>query len=229
MRNNRAFPGPSGPASCRVPRGLFKLSMALVLGTASAPIWAKGPLGPYVGLGVGQSQLALDQFPAGAANPTDFSAHATGWKAVVGLRPVRWIGAELEYVDLGHSTMLLSGAVSATRSGVPASVKADGPALFAVAYLPVALFDFYGKVGVSRLHTSGDAASIGIVGVDICYFSPSALGCRSFHDDRQINGLSWGGGVQLTLSAMGVRAEYERFGSGSVRPSLASLVLTWSF
>jgi opacity protein-like surface antigen len=136
-----------------------------------------------------------------------------------------WIGAEIEYVDLGRPGTTLAGAAS----GVPAAAKASGPALFGLAYLPLTLFDVYGKVGVSRVRTSADATAVGIVGVDICYFQPALLGCQSFHDSRQATGIAWGGGVQLKLSSFGLRAEYERFGSGSARPSLASIIVSWRF
>lgn len=196
---------------------------------ASVPASAGNPLGIYVGAGVGQADVSLDRFPAGASNPTSFSEHAAGWKALVGLRPVPWLGVEVEYVDLGHPNTILSGAASATASGVPATAKVNGQALFGLAYLPLALIDVYGKLGVSRLHTRGDTAAIGIVGVDTCFFQPEALGCRPFRNDRQATSLAWAGGVQVKLSAIGLRVDYERFRSGSVRPGLAGLTVSWTF
>ena len=201
--------------------------LAIFFCSTSATASAANLLGAYVGVGVGQSTIALDGFP-GASSSTNLSEHATGLKALAGLRPLPWIGAELEYVDLGHSDTRLPARATDTASGVPAAVKANGPAVFGVAYLPLPLFDVYGKVGVSRVRTIGDAAA-GIVGVDTCYFFPATLGCRPFHDDRQATGLSWGGGVQLKLSSFGLRAEFERFGSGSARPSLASIIVSWRF
>jgi opacity protein-like surface antigen len=211
-------------------RPMRRLALALLCGLASAPTWSENPLGFYVGAGVGQSDVALDQIPTGASNPTSFSEHATGWKALAGLRPVPWLGAEIEYVDLGHPSTSLCCAVTATNPvGVPAAAKANGPALFGLAYLPLALLDVYGKVGVSRVRTSVAETAGVIVGIDTCFFDPSAFGCQAFRYDRYTTGLAWGTGVQLKLSAIGLRAEYERFGSGSTRPSLASLAVVWSF
>jgi opacity protein-like surface antigen len=207
-----------------------RLALALLCGLASAPTWSGDPLGVYAGAGVGRSDVALDQIPTGASNPTSFGEHATGWKALVGLRPVPWLGAEIEYVDLGHPSTSLCCAVTATNPvGVPATARASGPALFGLAYLPLALLDVYGKVGVSRVRTSVAETAGVIVGIDTCFFDPAAFGCQAFRYDRYTTGLAWGGGVQLKLAAIGVRAEYERFGSGDARPSLASLVVVWSF
>jgi opacity protein-like surface antigen len=139
------------------------------------------------------------------------------------------VGGEVEYVDLGHPSKLLGTAASVTTAGVPGSAKISGPALFAVAYLPVPLVDLFGKVGVSRLHSSGETATIGIVGVDTCVEVPNALGCRLFRDDRQRTSPAWGAGVQLKASPFAVRLEYERFGTGSVHPSLAGLTVNWTF
>jgi hypothetical protein len=54
------------------------------------------PLGFYVGGAIGQARSAYTTF--GASDET-----RTGWQAMVGLRPLAFFGAELEYVDFGTS------------------------------------------------------------------------------------------------------------------------------
>jgi OmpA-like transmembrane domain len=212
---------------------LKRLSQLVAL---TAGIWlawpvAADPLGLYLGGGVGRSDVAIDRFPASASDPVSFVRHATGWKALAGLRPLPWLGAEIEYVDLGHPSEVLSGAGTAADHGIPSSARVQGAAAFVVAYLPLPLplLDIYGKLGASRLRMNGDTSATGIVGVDTCYFDPDALGCRAFHDHRETSHAAWGAGAQLRLLNLALRAEYERFGSGDERPAMTSVSLTWSF
>ncbi len=205
--------------------------MAVGAGTLLAWPVDADPLGFYVGAGAGRSDVAIDAFPASASDPVSFDRHATGWKALLGLQPLPWVGAEIEYVDLGHLSETLSGAATSAHVGVPAFASVHGVAAFGLVYLPlpVPVLDIYGKLGVSRLRIEENTAAIRVVGVDTCFFDPDALGCRAFQDHRTVSRPAWGGGAQLKLLHLALRAEYERFATGDARLAMTTLTATWSF
>jgi opacity protein-like surface antigen len=163
------------------------------------------PLGLYIGAGIGQAQVKLDDF--------GFDAHHAGWKALVGLRPIPVFGAELEYVDFGHPS----------TGGIDANVRAA--ALYGLLYapLPVPTFDLYAKAGFSRLQTTANSSP--------CTPPPGGPGlpCGLFRFDRTDTRVAFGAGAQLKVSTLAIRAEYERFSSSLGDPTFWSAALTWSF
>src|SRR5205814_129284 len=80
------------------------------------------PLGFYLGAGVGRSQVRTDvQFAAPTFGPLGFSEKATGWKLIVGIRPLSVIGAEAEYIDFGSASGATGIAPTATQGGINAA------------------------------------------------------------------------------------------------------------
>jgi hypothetical protein len=158
------------------------------------------PLGLYIGAGVGEADVKVDQL--------GFNENHSGYKLLVGLRPIPVVGAELEYIDFGHPDTALAG-------GGSADAQVRGSALFGLLYLPLPLplLDLYAKVGFSRLQTTASA------NIDF----------GQFHFDRTDTRVAFGAGAQVKLSAFALRGEYERFSSENGDPSFWSLALTWSF
>src|SRR6266403_2054896 len=161
-------------------------------------------LGLYIGGGVGQSHVRSD---LGAfSNLGEFVENHTGWKALIGVRPISLLGAELEYADLGHSA-----------SGV-------GPVPPGLVYrpLPLPIFDVYGKAGFSRLRTEVNA-SWRCVAPITCVANPS------FHQDSTDTRFAYGAGAQAKFLSLGVRVEYERISEPGGSPDLYSIIATWTF
>ena len=83
----------------RVSNALFAVAAAGAIGVAT-PALADNPLGAYVGVGVGQSNV-------GSNNYYDYGYyggyhdHDAAWKVIAGIRPLSILGAELEYIDFG--------------------------------------------------------------------------------------------------------------------------------
>lgn len=200
---------------------------AALLGALLAPpqATAADPLGFYVGAGVGQTHVVVDSVGNGHNAGYRFDRSDSGWKAIVGLRPLKLIGAELEYLDFGHP-----GATLADGAAIDATIR--GSALFGLLYLPLPLpaLGLYAKVGVAHLLTTVAARPVsGQLPVDVCFFDPTQPGCPAFGYRRSGSGAAWGAGAELKLRALSVRAEYERFDSGQGTPTLASLLLSWRF
>src|SRR2546429_51487 len=88
-------------------RGAGYAVVGIFMGAACGSASAADPLGFYMGAGVGHSQVRNDvQFVGASGAPIlgslGLSEGATGWKAIVGIRPLSMIGAEVEYLDTDH-------------------------------------------------------------------------------------------------------------------------------
>jgi hypothetical protein len=114
----------------------------------------------------------------------------TSWKAYAGVRPLNWLAAEADYIDLGSS----SGTNSAGSSG---TTNGSAFAAYAVGFLPIPLpiVDIFGKAGFARWKYDG---SVNLPG--------SATGFSTNGTD-----FAWGIGVQAHISLVGARLEYENF------------------
>ncbi len=175
------------------------------------------PLGLYLGGALGRANVRVDSRTTG--NLFDLDAHDLGWKAMLGVRPVAPIGAEFEYIDFGHPAQ--------TLNAVRADARSRGVGLFAVGYLPIPVVDVFGKVGASRLQTiaKGVPDTVQTSG-QVC--NNSSLSCL-FDSDHTETRFAYGGGVQIKVARVGIRAEYERFSAPGGDPSLLSLGAIYTF
>lgn len=191
---------------------------------------AEDPFGFYVGGAVGEATLRSGNVPylqtLLGTTPAAFSAHDTGWKAVIGVRPSSFVGAELEYIDFGR----VHGSIPGTFliGNVQGDLHTNATALFGVGYLPlpVPLLDVYVKAGVARYQTS-DKFSSGPLSCRaplLCIIGPVSYGI-----DRTDARFAYGVGTQVKLAAFAIRAEYERIAAHGADPDLLSLGLNWSF
>jgi hypothetical protein len=210
--------------------------MAAVVGCAvSSAASADNPLNPlgfYVGLGVGESTVRSDNnYAIGGYNgffgyygddAYDYGHHFA-WKVAAGIRPISFVGAELEYLDFGHPGSDTTYYYNNFNYGPDSHPRAL--AAFAVGYLPlpVPFLDVYGKAGIARLHTDVNGFDGGCVAL-------GNNGCiapvqQSVWDNRFAYGL----GVQSRFGALGVRAEYERISSQYGDPDMFTVGATWNF
>ena len=109
---------------------------------------ARDLLGMYIGGAIGQSQVIADASYPTIANPYpgEFRENHSAFKAMLGIRPISLIGAEVDYIDFGHP----SGNIFSYRGN--ASLK--GAAAFGILYLPVPVIDLYLKAGAARLQSN---------------------------------------------------------------------------
>jgi opacity protein-like surface antigen len=179
----------------------------------SAPVRAENPLGFYIGGGVGESHVRNDSL-------TGFVENHTGWKALVGIRPISILGAEIEYADFGHPGATGVTVAPGLAYNVDASQKATS--LFALAYwpLPLPVVDIYGKAGFSRLRSEVSATCA----------TPSTCGANpGFNEESTDTRFAYGIGVQAKFFDLALRAEYERIQSSGSSPDLYSIIATWTF
>lgn len=161
------------------------LISALALGTTAAQadngFW-------YVGAGVVSNSVTDINFPHAYGLP---DLKNTSWKAYGGVRPLKWLAGELEYIDLG------SGSNTEDGPSVPLHIDGEAVAAYAVGFLPIPLpvLDVFGKLGLARWQLNAKVP----FGRDYQSLSPNGTE------------FAWGVGVQVHISVVGLRLEYEGF------------------
>ena len=190
---------------------------------ASGAAFADNPLGFYVGAGVGESQIRSDDSYYGY--PGYYNDYQFAWQGIVGIRPIRLIGLEAEYIDFGQPYRH-NGFYDFNVSGSDSHPKA--PALFAVGYLPLPFpfIDVFAKAGAARLSTNiTDFVQQPCVAGGPCpYFIPT--------DRRQVinTRFAYGAGVQSKFPfGMILRGEYQRISSQFGDPDALMVSALWQF
>jgi hypothetical protein len=175
-------------------------------------------LGLYVGGAVGAGRIETNSGGVVPSATDHFDENHVAFKAMVGVRPLSWIGGEISYVDFGRPNGTLGGA--------PANVSLRGVSAFGVVYLPVPVIDIFLKAGAAHLESTvnGEAyqACPALVGIACAPTVPF----RVEHTDTHF---SAGAGVQYKIGSFALRGEYERFSTASDHPELLSIGLTWTF
>src|SRR6185312_2420833 len=104
----------------------------------------------YLGAGVTHSSLtvAINNYVVFGNIPTDLKNHS--WTAFAGVRPLKWLAAEAEYIDLGSGNLKYPEFTISSSTLGP--THGNAWAVYAVGFLPVPLpvVEFYGKLGVAR-------------------------------------------------------------------------------
>lgn len=94
--------------------------------------------GIYIGASVGQANLEIEDL--GGLTGEDFKGDDTGYKFIVGIRPLDWLAVEASYVNFGEA--------SDTVAGIPLEAEGDGISAFAVGFLPIGPIDLFAKGGL---------------------------------------------------------------------------------
>lgn len=224
------------PSQLRSSLGPALASVALIACSLAAthPAQAGDLLGFYVGGAFGQAhvraQLRGLNAPGGTLSLGGFDGTDSAFQAMLGVRALSFLGAEVVYVDLRqHSIRGLGQPVPGALPVTSEQVSQKGEAAFALLYLPVPVIDVYVKAGVSRL-TTDMRATYTLAGVGTCEVNNP--GCANVTARRSPSdvGLALGAGVQWKLGSWAVRGEYERFDAAGANPSLLSIGMTyWIF
>jgi OOP family OmpA-OmpF porin len=147
--------------------------------------------GFYVGGGVGQFNAGIDDVDDVDATVDEWDEEDSAYKVFAGYRLNRFIGIELDYVNLGEP----SGEVV---PGVNLDSSVDGFAPYVVGTVPLGpYFEAYGRLGYYFY--------VATTGVE------DALGNR-VQVDEESEDLVWGAGLGANLGEkVNLRFEYERF------------------
>lgn len=172
-------------------------------------------LGLYVGAGGGRTDLRIDPVTCLASDCSN--ATVAGWTAFAGIQPLQFLGAELQYLDFGHTTRGIG-------EDHPYYQRASASALFATGAVPLRFVNLYAKVGAGFVRTRASA------------FAPTGIECILHLCEEAANKdatrFGWGLGARFKLpelSSLALRAEYVRFSVPNGDPDLLSVALLWKF
>ncbi len=163
------------------------LTLLTVLALAAGSAHAENG---FVYLGVGVVRNSLSDITSIGGLP---DLKNTSWKAYGGVRPLNWLAAEADYIDLGSSSGTNAAGASGTTSG-------SAFAAYAVGFLPIPLpvVDIFGKAGFARWKYDGNVIP-----------PPGTSPASTFSTNG--TDFAWGIGVQAHISMVGARLEYENF------------------
>ncbi len=206
--------------------------LAMAISGACVTARAADPFGFYVGAGGGhaevRSELDFSVFGPPYAGRFDVARSTTGWKAMVGLKPLPMIGAEAEYLDFGS----IGGSTGIPASGglgglnANARVSARAPAAFVMLYLPIPVLDVFFKAGAAALKTRVKASAQATCPIGLPCLPPIIPPYEASNTSTRV---AYGAGVQLKFMSLGVRAEYERIHASHGDPALASVSVIYGF
>jgi hypothetical protein len=129
--------------------------------------------GIYIGVGVGQANVQVDDVIAGS----DFDGDDLGYKVIAGVRPLDWLGFEANYVNFGEP--------EDTVAGTKITTEGYGIAGYGVGFLALGPVDVFAKVGGVSWDTKIDRSDLD--GTDLAYgvgvqFRLLSLGVRAEYE-----------------------------------------------
>jgi opacity protein-like surface antigen len=189
---------------------------------------ASDPLGLYLGAAYGEAHVRaqLGPFVPGSTGPLPgFDATHSAYQAILGMRPISFLGAEITYIDLGRPSRIgLTDPIPGIASFVTAEQASQkGEAAYALLYLPVPVIDVYVKAGLSRITTDAQVTYT-LPGA----YCPAGFNCETSSSASITNtSFAYGAGVQWKLGDWSVRGEYERFSAAGENPTLLSIGMSY--
>jgi opacity protein-like surface antigen len=175
------------------------------------------PSGFYIGAGVGQFDVKIDNLDAAGDTLRDLDSDDAAWKIVLGWRFNPFFGIETDYVDLGAP----DGDFDATGSSGHYKVELAGFAAYLTGTIPLGIFEFSGKLGYYfhdvDLHVNFD--NIGPNNGDV------------FNSSESNEAVTYGVGAGVTLfEHLNTKIEYEYFDVDDIDDAYALwLTGVWRF
>lgn len=123
----------------------YSCAAVLALGGARTAAAAddENPSGPYVGVGIGQFDVEIDDIEGVGDTLQNLDSDDTAWKVFFGWRFNPYIALEADYIDLGAP----NGNFDASGSSGQYELDFAGFAAYAIGSLPLGIFDLSAKVG----------------------------------------------------------------------------------
>jgi Outer membrane protein beta-barrel domain len=182
---------------------MYRAVMATLLLFAASMSAMGADNGFYIGAAVGQAGVKADDLDESLPGEV-FDGDDTGFKAIVGFRPLEWFAVEANYVDLGSA--------EDDVGGLSLNVDVTGIDAFGVVFLPLPVVDIFFKAGVISWDSEASVSGFGEV------------------SDEDGTDLAYGAGVGLGFGSFGARLEYERFEiEDADTVDMISLGVTWTF
>lgn len=172
--------------------------------------------GIYVGASFGKASIEQRKDFVDDIDTTrvEFDSNDMGYKLLIGVRPLDWLGVEGAYTNFGNQQDTLRRTLASTNTTVREDGEFQGYGLsgFLVGYVPIGPVDLFGKAGIVSWDTKTKVED-------------EANWLR-----KDGNDLAYGVGVQFRLLSLGLRAEYEIFDLDGIEDAnLLSIGVTYTF
>lgn len=221
-----------GPRAC-LRSALLTVALMSALAVSCAA-QAADPLGLYIGGAYGQAHIRaqLEGLTLSGTSVTGgFDATHSAYQAMLGIRPISLLGAEIAYMDFGQSSIgnpSSHNPLPLPPSPSPTAVRVSqrGEAAYALLYLPIPIIDVYVKGGVSRITTDMRATYV-LPGVGTCPMNNPNCALAVVGRSPTDTSFAYGAGLQWKLGDWAVRGEYERFSAAGANPTLVSVGMTY--
>ncbi len=193
-------------------------------------------LGFYVGGEIGTAKS--DNFVQSPVWTYHVDESTTGWGVFAGIRPLKFLGAEVNYIDFGTAKKdnISDGAGNITYQ---ASATNDAITGYIVGYLPLlqSHWDVFAKAGYASLNTktnsNGNYPNVyvcsGGLGPNCQLFGLTPIGMASHSTSDHQNAFAYGFGTQYQFGSVGVRVEYQKIDVSQAKPNMISVGVTWTF
>jgi hypothetical protein len=202
-----------------VPRALAStLAVLLALGVShSAAAQEPDTSGFYIGAGLGQFDVQIDNLEGVGDVLQDLDADDSAWKIVLGWRFNPYIALEADYIDLGAP----NGNFDASGSSGQYEVDLAGFGAYAVGSLPLGIFELSAKLGY-YFHD---------VDLHVDFDNVGPNNGNVFDSSNSSEALTYGVGVGITLfEHLNTKVEYEFFDIDEVDDAYALwLTGAWRF
>lgn len=190
----------------------MRFIIAFVAGTllAASPAFAADDSGFYIGAGIGDGSVTVDIDEA-----SDFDGSDTAFKVFGGYKFMKYLGAELEYIDSGDAEDKWSEGIEELK----VTIGFSGFNASAVGILPIGeKFNVFGKLGFIMWDADLRAK-----------FSAGSFE-ESESDSDSGTDFSWGVGAGFDFTDnFGVRIEYQAFEIEDADSDLFSGSVVWMF
>lgn len=170
------------------------LGACVALGLATSPVMAAEDSGLYLGAGIGDSTIKSDRISFDDIS-FRFNDGDTAFKIFGGWRLNRYIGAELDYVDLGTASDRFRFDDGLDDITIKTDISVTAWVPYVVGTLPIGIFELSAKVG----YAFWDAD-----------FKARASGIPSERDSESDEDFAYGFGAGVTLfDHLNAKLEYE--------------------
>lgn len=172
--------------------------------------------GVYVGASLGQISIEQRKDFVDDIDTTRvaFDSDGMGYKVLIGVRPLDWLGVEGSYTNFGDQEDTLRRTLASTNTTISQDGEFQGYGLsgFLVGYIPIGPVDIFGKAGLVSWDTKTKVAD------ELDWLRKDG------------NDLAYGVGVQFRLLSLGLRAEYEVFDLDGIEDAnFVSIGVTYTF
>jgi hypothetical protein len=193
-----------------------KLAVAVcaALGLLSLPAMAETDSGFYAGAGIGQASIKTDSMDVVPGYSYRFSANDTAFKIFGGWRLNKYLGFEVDYMDLGNPSDTMNFDTVDGIVPVKSEIGVTAWAPYLVGTLPIGIFELSAKLGYAWWNADFKASAQGL----------------SDHGSQSGDDFAWGVGAGMTFfDHFNTKVEYEAVDISHVTVDAWWLTGAWRF